>query len=210
MTSAGEEKSAGRQGMNSMFRNLLGLVFTVALLSAAGAAMADEKCYDTVSVPASLQCSGMDGKSADFTSGCQNVAAHTEQVEIACPVGKWVNVIANTQMGNSGVQITQAQACAVYGLKPSSTNGKVCASGERPAQQGTGWNSINYKYGKKGGGNGNDGGDKLEAVRLSIPPHHTSSVDEDGYTHLGTMCYDRSMGEKNNTKQDAAIAVYCQ
>lgn len=168
--------------------------------------MAAEKCYEDVYVPAAMTCSDTSSKSADFTNGCKEVAAHYEQKEIECQVGRWVNIIADTRIGNKGAAITQSEACAVYDLKPYNVNGKICASGERPAQQGTGWDAINYKYGTKGGGNGNDGGDKLERTSYSIEVNHGDSTQH----FSGTMCYDNKMGAKNNTKQDAAVAVYCK
>lgn len=186
---------------------MLGLALATTVVSAISAHAA-EKCYDDVYVPAEMTCNGNNSKSADFTSGCTEVAAHYEKKEIDCPVGRWVNVIADTRMTQTGTQITQAQACAVYDLKPHNINGKVCASGERPAQQGNGWESINYKFGKKGGGNGNDGGDKLQNVTRTISGNNRE--DSWTYYYRGTMCYDNKMGSKNNTKQDAVIAVYCQ
>ncbi len=184
-------------------------LFAAAFAAMAGTAQAAEKCYEDVWVEAKLTCSGSESKSADFTTGCKVAAAHMDKQEIACPVGKWVNVKAETRIGSSGKAVTQAQVCATAGMVPFNINGKVCASGERPARVGNGWESIVYKYGLKGGGNGNDGGDKLQTYSYS------SSGGRDGdsgatRTTAGTMCYDRNMGAKNNTKQDAAIAVYCK
>lgn len=189
---------ASGQGVLHMSRfTALTIASAISVLSFAGVAHA--ACYQDVSVNAKLECSSSSSKSADFTSGCKWVPAHIEKQEIACPVGKWVNVAAETRVSTSGKAVTQAQVCATVGMVPYSINGKMCASGERPARQGNGWEAIVYKYGLKGGGNGNDGGDKLQVVG-------SSSLK----TAKGTMCYDFKMGEKNNTKQDAAIAVYCK
>lgn len=166
-----------------------------------------------------MGCAGNNSKSADFTSGCQAVPAHIEKQEVECAVGKWVNIAASTKMGSSGKLVTQAQVCATVGMVPANANGKVCASGERPARQGNGWETIIYKYGLKGGGNGNDGGDKLETYTKDVarnPGIHYGSCSSCAgpapmpVYNYGTMCYDRSMGAKNNTQQDAAIAVYCK
>lgn len=178
----------------------------VSFIALAGSVQAAEKCYQDVWVEAKLECAGSDSKSADFTTGCKAVAAHMDKQEIACPVGKWVNVKAETRVGSSGVVVTQSQVCATAGMAPFNINGKVCASGERPARAGNGWETIVYKYGLKGGGNGNDGGDKLESIRKG--GYHNSNDSMPATS--GTMCYDRSMGAKNNTKQDAVIAVYCK
>ncbi|MCV9964076.1 hypothetical protein OIU34_19530 [Pararhizobium sp. BT-229] len=174
----------------------------VSFIALAGSAQAAGKCYEDVWVEAKLECAGSDSKSADFTTGCKVVAAHMEKQEISCPVGKWVNVTAETKVGTSGKVVTLAQVCATAGMVPYNINGKVCASGERPARAGNGWESIVYKYGLKGGGNGNDGGDKLQAVNSG-----SSSILKSA---RGTMCYDYNMGAKNDTKQDAVIAVYCK
>ena len=190
-----------------MYRILAGLALTTALLCS-GSAMAAEKCYEAVLVPASMSCSTSNSKSADFTNGCKPVDAHYEQKEIECQVGRWVNIIAETKIGTYGDHVTQAQACAAYGLKSYNINGKTCASGERTPTQGTGWESINYKYGKKGGGNGGDGGDKLQPFSSSA--FTTNHGDGPAGMVHGTMCYDNDMGTKNNTKQDAAVAVYCK
>jgi hypothetical protein len=172
-----------------------------------------------VLVDAHMGCAGNNSKSADFTSGCQAVPAHIEKQEVECAVGKWVNIAASTKMGSSGKLVTQAQVCATVGMVPANANGKVCASGERPARQGNGWETIIYKYGLKGGGNDNDGGEKLETYTKDVarnPGMHYGSCSSCAgpaptpVYNYGTMCYDRSMGAKNNTQQDDAIAVYCK
>jgi hypothetical protein len=176
----------------------------VSAVSFAGAAHAAEKCYKDVSVAAKLECNGSSSKSADFTTGCKWAPAHVEQQEIACPVGKWVNVTADTKMGKKGALVSQAKVCAQAGLVPYNINGKICASGERPARVGNGWESIVYKYGLKGGGNGGDGGDRIQT--FSSAGNHSTMIGPSS----GTMCYDYNMGAKNNTSQDAIVAVYCK
>nr|WP_250808532.1 hypothetical protein [Neorhizobium tomejilense] len=178
------------------------IIAPLVLLTLLGTAHAAGKCYEDVFVEAKLACDDNGSKSADFTSGCQIVPAHTEKSEIACPVGQWVNVTAETRVSSSGKVVTPSQVCATAGMVPYNIGGKICASGERPARAGNGWESIVYKYGLKGGGNGGDGGDKLEAVIAG-----SSSIVKGS---RGTMCYDYSMGVKNHTKQDAVIAVYCK
>jgi hypothetical protein len=197
------------------------LAFTLAIsaLASASGALAADVCYETKVVPASWACQGTDSNSADFVNGCTFVGEHLAEVEAECPKGKWVNITKTTKQSESGVAVTHAQACAAAGLVPYSINGKTCASGERPARVGNGWELINYKYGLKGGGNGNDGGDKLmsytrDAAR-NPAMHYGNCSSCSGPAPApryitGTMCYDNSMGERNNTQQDAAIAVYCQ
>ncbi|MBY3432910.1 hypothetical protein HFN89_01800 [Rhizobium laguerreae] len=180
------------------------LACAVSVLSSVGAAHAAEKCYKDVAVAAKIACTNSNSVSADFTNGCKFVAAHVEKQEIACPVGKWVNVTADTKMGKKGARVSPAQVCAQAGLVPYSINGKVCASGERRPRVGNGWESIAYKYGVKGDGNGGDGGDRIQT--FSIPRNNSMMTGPSS----GTMCYDYDMGEKNNTSQDALVAVYCK
>nr|WP_250808531.1 hypothetical protein [Neorhizobium tomejilense] len=188
------------------------IIASLSLLTFVETARAQEKCYQDTLVEASFDCDGNDSRSADFTTGCKAVPAHIEKKEIACPVGKWVNVSAETRVSSSGKAITPAQVCASVGMLPFNVNGKICASGERPARAGNGWQSIVYKYGLKGGGNGNDGGDRLETVKLS---NQNTNSDKQAMLFAkrkseGTMCYDYSMGEKNHTQEDAVVAVYCK
>lgn len=189
-----------RVGYLALAFSLSGLVTT--------ALAADEKCYEPKLIPASMSCAGNQSTSADFQSGCTYVAEHTEQKEIECPVGEWVNVAQETRMSENGVSITQAAICKTAGMVSYNIDGKTCASGERPPTIGNGWQFINYRYGKKGGGNGKDGGERLETFRSS----GISGGMDNGYesTMIGTMCYDRSQGTKNNTKEDAVVAVYCK
>ncbi|MBY3157239.1 hypothetical protein HFO56_33480 [Rhizobium laguerreae] len=193
------------QGVIHMSRfTAFALACAVSVLSSVGAAHAAEKCYKDVAVAAKIACTNSNSVSADFTNGCKFVAAHVEKQEIACPVGKWVNVTADTKMGKKGALVSQAQVCAQAGLVPYNINGKICASGERPARVGNGWQSIVYKYGLKGGGNGGDGGDRIQT--FNSPGNHSTQIGR----RSGTMCYDYNMGEKNNTSQDALVAVYCK
>ncbi|TLX16672.1 hypothetical protein [Rhizobium sp. MHM7A] len=176
--------------------------FAIAFLCLTGIAQAAEVCYVTVTVDQPLECTGgYGGGSADFTGGC-SYGPEQVQVPIACPPkGRWVNIPASTfPMTNPAP--TQAKVCASYGMKASSWNGKTCASGERRPTSGTGWESINYRYGIKGGGNGGDGGDKL--VNIGGKDAFGNRIKP------AQMCYDNKMGAKNDTKQDASVAVFCE
>lgn len=167
-----------------------------------------EKCYEPVQVPASMSCAGDKSSSSDFQTGCIYLPEHIEEKEVACPVGEWVNISQETKVTQNGSSVTQASICKTAGMVPYNVGGKVCASGERAPTVGNGWEAINYRYGKKGGGNGGDGGDKLEKVQYGesgLSDRETSTVK-----YVGTMCYDKNMGTKNDTKQDAAVAVYCK
>lgn len=164
-----------------------------------------EICYEE-RVTTGLQCSESSSSSADFTTGC-TFGPRIEKVEVPC--GRWVNVFSETRLGESGASVTHAQACAVHGLKPSSFQGKTCASGERRPTVGNGWQYINYRYGKKGDGNGGDGGDRIEVINGAT--HYTIEDPRGRFGPVvGSMCYDYSMKKKNHTKQDAVIAVFCQ
>lgn len=188
------------------------LTIAASSLFYAGAVQSAEKCYEDVYVPASFECATTNSKSADFTNGCKPVSAHYEKKEIECPTARWVNVIADTRVRLDGTPVTHSQMCAKYGMKPAVSEGKICASGERPARQGNGWESIIYKYGTKGGGNGNVGGDKFEDVQYQYGGYSggDNGYDQPIQNYRGTMCYNYSMGRKNHTPEDAVIAVFCE
>ncbi len=186
------------------------LVLRAILLSAgvlvSGTAFAAEKCYETVPVEASYKCGNNDSNSADFTSDCTYVPASFEEEEVDCP-GRWVNITQATS-GSSAPVPTQAQVCSAKGLKPAKIGGMFCASGERTPRVGGYWESINYKYGRKGDGNGHDGGNDLDSRTYTID---TCGKDCENYvTRYSLYCYDNGTSTKNNTPEDAAVAFYCE
>ncbi|MCV9963644.1 hypothetical protein OIU34_17225 [Pararhizobium sp. BT-229] len=195
-----------------MLNRIVGVAVAIATFAAVGGAMAAEKCYKDVAVPSGLSCSDSSSKSADFTTGCKIVPAHTEKVETACEVGRWVNV-AGTRVSSAGTVITHSQACAAHGLQPYNINGNICASGRRPARVGNGWETIIYRYGTGGDGHGYDGGDKVETRNQAARgPGNCSSCDSRPSTpaRKGTLCYNNRMGEKNDEATDSLVAVYCR
>jgi len=106
------------------------------VLFAAGHASAQEKCYETKTVP-NVHCTGGRSNSADFTGECSKTV--TQVVEVACPAKP-----ADPQWVNSASTLSHAQACAAHGLRPSSINGEVCASNYMRPQSGKGHGSIVY------------------------------------------------------------------
>lgn len=131
-------------------RLILSVATAIAALIAIPA-QAAEKCYKDVPVAAGWSCAGNDSKSADFTNGCKFVAAHTEAVEVECPVtARWVN--------SNNAASSPETVCGTYGLKPTNINGQVCASGANRPSTGAGWNGINYYNGTWTGSGSNVGG----------------------------------------------------
>lgn len=151
-----------------------GAVFLAAQVVGFGVANSAETCFDARYVPASYSCKSGVGTGKiqsfdDFSNGnCTRVEAHTIQVPIECPkpAGKWVNASftkkiigggkSNHNMSNVGVTAYiatgHAETCRSVGLKPSSFEGNICASGEnRASSGGTGWNQIDYRFGTWGG-----------------------------------------------------------
>lgn len=190
-----------------MHRITIGILAGAAILlgAAASASAAEKKCYETKLVEGGISCSGMDNNSADFGRGCSSKGSGFEEVEVACPTGEWVNVSQETQFTYDGKRVTQAQICKIYGMVSAQNNGKVCASGQRPASSGTGWASINYRYGKDKV-TPRDGGNILKPISQTT----TEGLTGKEITRQGTMCYDTDMDERNNTDKDALVAVFCK
>jgi len=136
-------------------------------------AMAADKCYQKVLIPAEFKCNAgaTDGVNRfdDFSNGsCQRIAERYEDVEVECPkVGRWVNATFNNKTitvngpGRDGgtstqtisVATSQAETCSSVGLSPAKLEGQyICASGEARPNRGEGYASINYKYGRWGSG----------------------------------------------------------
>ncbi|MCZ7862575.1 hypothetical protein O9X98_14465 [Agrobacterium salinitolerans] len=184
---------------------LRAIIFSVGVLIS-GTAYAAEKCYEDVPVAASFDCAKNNSKSADFSSGCQFNPATTKKVEVDCP-GRWVNIKAAT-VGSSSPTPTQSEVCKSKGLNSAKIGGMFCASGERRPMVGGDWALIDYKYGKKGDGNGFDGGNDLDTRVYTVD---TCGKDCENYvTRYSLYCYDNKTGTKNNTSEDAAVAFYCQ
>lgn len=117
------------------------ILLAMSVLSTAAAASAAPLCYEDRIVPAQMTCSDNDSRSADFGSACKYVGETVQQVPVECP-GRWVGVKQES--------ITHAQACSNAGLKPTSIEGEMCASGERRPTAGEGAAGISYAYGKTG------------------------------------------------------------
>ncbi|MBY3432737.1 hypothetical protein HFN89_00925 [Rhizobium laguerreae] len=64
---------------------LNGILAAIAFGAVASAANAAPVCYQLKPIQAGLVCTPNSTKSADFTSGCQWVAAHMEQVVVQWP-----------------------------------------------------------------------------------------------------------------------------
>src|SRR5690606_19700234 len=122
----------------TMFHGLK-TIFAAAALTLVSAA-AHAACTELAYSEPVLDCQNL-GKSgsADFAASCAYVQAPPVEVEVECP-GMWVNLLNERE--------THAAACSRVGLAPSSINGAVCASGNRQPTSGTGYDSINYRYGK--------------------------------------------------------------
>lgn len=133
-------------------------------------------------------------------------------VPVECvPKARWVNIpYGANSSGSQSSFMDHAQICAAVGMKAANLGGKTCASGERRPTLGEKWESINYRYGKKGDGNGGDGGDKLILVGGYTAIYNRDDYGGDRTPTYRQMCYDNRMGARNNTKQDAAVAVYCE
>ncbi len=169
-----------------------------------GTALAAEKCYETIPVEASYGCSVNGSNSADFTSNCSYVPEGFKEVEVDCP-GQWVN-ISQATVASPTQPPSHAQVCSAKGLKPAKIGGMFCASGERPPRVGAYWESINYKYGKKGDGNGFKGGNDLDSKTSKICSNDCETV----VTKYSLYCYENTTTKKNNTSEDAAVAFYCE
>lgn len=122
-------------------------------LSAVSAA-AQDRCFgrvqewrDTVAI-----CSGGRdmGRSADFTAGpsCTYQPAGWVMVEreVECPPSprekRWVNV-------SDSHADTHASVCQRAGMRPTSIEGAVCASGRNIPRTGDGWEQISYIHGNR-------------------------------------------------------------
>ncbi|WP_315921994.1 hypothetical protein [Mesorhizobium sp. SP-1A] len=150
------------------------VAFLAAQMVGLGVSNSAETCFEPRYVPASYSCNTGAGTGKiqafdDFSSGsCTFIEAHTVQVPIECPkpAGRWVNATftkkivnggkSNHNMSNVGVTAYiatgHAQTCSSVGLKPSSFEGNICASGENRANSGgNGWNQIDYRFGTFGG-----------------------------------------------------------
>jgi hypothetical protein len=189
------------------------LFITTAILAAqCTAALAAEPCYEQQLVEASMNCATNSGNSADFASGCKAVEAHYENVEVECPAtGRWVNV--NAMLGEDTPRPSRSAVCKAAGMKIADINGYFCASGERRPNVGGDWESINYQYGRKGGGNGFTGGNDIDNVVNSYrdtDPYDRNRPTGPVHSIYSSMCYDGHANNRNNTGEDAVVAYYCQ
>lgn len=186
------------------------LILRAMILSAgvliSGTAFAAGKCYETVPVAAKSECDKNKSRSADFSTGCEYTPATTKKVEIECP-GRWVNVKQATA-GATSPPPTQAQVCSSVGLSTARIGGMFCASGERRPMVGGDFALINYKYGKKGDGNGFKGGNDLDKIQRQVDVAPGKDVQYE--TRYGHYCYDNDTSEKNNTSEDAVVAYFCE
>lgn len=145
------------------------LIFSALIFVAAAGTAAAEACHRETVVPAHYACSSSDSNSADFTSPCARFPDTTVLEEYPCPE-TWVSVSVPTHAGSSVNKPTLAGVCASAGLSPASKDGRICASGTLRPTFGTGWQTINYRYGTFGGGGGAGGSTVSTHVsRLNIP-----------------------------------------
>ncbi|MCZ7860787.1 hypothetical protein O9X98_05160 [Agrobacterium salinitolerans] len=181
-----------------MFSIKTAVVSTTLFLAIQSGALAAEKCYEDVPVPASVNCNGSTSKSADFASGCKYTPATVEKKEIECPVSlSWVNADGKT---------SQSATCAAAGLKPGSLDGQVCAAGERRPSEGLGASSINYRFGKWGSGGGKGGTTAQFYSRTT-----TTGNRDDRVTKTISNYYCWSSGNKRDyDSTDIAVAYVCE
>ena len=183
-------------------------------------ALAAEKCYKTVDVAEKLTCAATDSRSADFAEGCQIDGGGTEEVEIPCAKGRWVNVTINTWDSPSNLWTNQQAQCEKKGMNASTYQGYRCASGRFRPSEGPGAGSINYKYGKKGSGEGGTGGSELTADSRYLGGPSVggdwehggkpgmpggSAMQYSAFCAKGTMNFNRGADQ-----YDAMVAVYCE
>jgi hypothetical protein len=193
------------------------MLMIVALAGTSGAALAADKCFETKAPTYAMLCDGSSSNSADFASGCRIDDTPTE-VEVPCPIGRWVSIYsqpftpapnAPTKIGDEGsiggnaswlpyvpVMLdrhpTHAEVCANAGMRPSSHEGAICASGRQRPTSGDGWSSINYVYGTEGGSRG--GGSRFtidwaKAARKDGGYCHTGSYKEfEKYMAVAFFC----------------------
>lgn len=123
--------------MRAFKRILVAAAFGLGMSSLAHA---DGVCYEPRTVPATWACQDNDGNSVDFTSGCQFVAQHVEQFEVACP-GQWAGAMWSD---TSSSETIRRMSCSGAGLgAPTSIGGMICKSSATP---GGGGYVYTYKY----------------------------------------------------------------
>lgn len=170
--------------------------FTLSLSHAfTTSALAAVKCYEEQELPPVLVCDNKYSNSADFSSGCQYTTGKTVQIEVACPV-MWVNISVKNE--------THSQTCNRVGLKTSSIEGSICASGELRPSIGQNWEGISYRFGKWGGLD-TYGGNQIVSIR-----DYTSrgNKDESGRFYEGGLyCYKGGTKDRDNT--DRVVAYAC-
>lgn len=173
--------------------------------AASTASAAEKKCYETRLVQGSISCNANNDNSADFGRGCASTTNGFQEVEVECPAGEWVNISIDTRLHDDGNRMTQAYLCKLHGMVSAKNNGKVCASGQRPAASGTGWDGINYGYGRDDD-TPRDGGDTVTLASKQVCYGDNGCLN----ALVGTMCYDADMNQKTHTNMDALVAVFCK
>ncbi len=159
-----------------------------------GSALAAGKCYEETTVKSTISCAKDRGSSADFVSGCTVIPPTTEKVEVPCKE-TWVNIT------HSVADQTRAQVCATKGMKPTSLDGQICASGERKATGGTG--TVNYRFGQTG--STQSGGTKVQDIVVGLKDGGSTLDDAIVYY----FCY--GSGQKmDNDNTDLVVAYVCK